>query len=64
MSSCGRWPSHTAWLRESADLIEKNEYAVRVASYWELINKKERRDAPVKDASAWWDNISYGHAHP
>ena len=37
------------------DLIEKNEYAVSVASYWELINKKGRRDAPVKDASAWWE---------
>ena len=36
-------------------LIEKNEYAVSVASFWELMNKKGRRDAPVKDPSAWWD---------
>ena len=28
---------------------------VSEASYWELVNKQERRDAPVKDASAGWD---------
>jgi len=36
-------------------LIEKNEYAVSVASFWELINKKGRRDAPVKNPTAWWE---------
>jgi PIN domain nuclease of toxin-antitoxin system len=36
-------------------LIKNNEYTVSVASFWELINKKGRRDAPVKDPSAWWE---------
>jgi PIN domain nuclease of toxin-antitoxin system len=36
-------------------LIEKNDYVVSVASFWELINKKNRRDAPVKDPSTWWE---------
>ena len=36
-------------------LIEQNQYSVSVASFWELMNKKGRRDAPVKDPSAWWD---------
>jgi PIN domain nuclease of toxin-antitoxin system len=36
-------------------LLEKNRYLVSVASLWELINKKGRPDAPVKDPSAWWE---------
>jgi PIN domain nuclease of toxin-antitoxin system len=36
-------------------LIEKHEYAMSVATLWELINKKGKRDAPVEDPSAWWE---------
>jgi PIN domain nuclease of toxin-antitoxin system len=36
-------------------LIEKQEYAVSVATLWELINKKDKREAPVKDPVAWWE---------
>jgi len=36
-------------------LIQKGAYAVSVASLWELINKREKRDAPVKDPAAWWE---------
>lgn len=36
-------------------LIEENKYAVSVASLWELVNKKERRGAPVIDRAACWD---------
>ena len=43
------------------DLIEKNDYAVSVASYWELINKKERRDAPVNNVSAVLPEGSSAH---
>ena len=35
-------------------LIEAQKYAVSVASLWELINKKDKRDAPVRDPAAWW----------
>ena len=35
-------------------LVENQEYAMSVASLWELINKKGKRDAPVKDPAAWW----------
>ena len=35
-------------------LIESQKYAMSVASLWELINKKGKRDAPVKDPAAWW----------
>jgi PIN domain nuclease of toxin-antitoxin system len=36
-------------------LIEKRQYAVSVASLWDLINKKSKREAPVKDPAAWWE---------
>ncbi len=36
-------------------LIEKRQYAVSVASLWELIDKKSKREAPVKDPAAWWE---------
>jgi PIN domain nuclease of toxin-antitoxin system len=36
-------------------LIAKNQYALSVVSLWELINEKGKRDAPVRDPSAWWD---------
>ncbi len=36
-------------------LIEKQAYAVSVASLWELINKKEKRDSPLKDPAMWWE---------
>lgn len=26
-----------------------------VASLWELINKKDKRDSPLKDPAMWWD---------
>ena len=39
---------------EIRSLIRKQFYAVSVASLWELINKKGKRDAPVKDPAMWW----------
>jgi len=36
-------------------LIQKRAYSVSVASLWELINKRDKDDAPVKDPAAWWD---------
>jgi len=36
-------------------LIENNAYAVSVASFWELINKKGKPAAPVKDPVPWWN---------
>ena len=36
-------------------LIEKQQYAASVATLWELINKKDKREAPVKDPAAWWE---------
>ncbi len=45
-------------------LIEKNAYAVSVATFWELMNKKGRRDAPVKDPSAWWERYISGPRTP
>lgn len=36
-------------------LIENNRYAVSVASLWELINKRGKEDAPVKNPCIWWD---------
>ena len=41
-------------------LIENHRYAVSVASLWELLNKKEKRDAPVKDPVAWWNEYVVG----
>lgn len=35
-------------------LVESNGYAMSVASFWELVNKKEKREAPVRDPAAWW----------
>ena len=36
-------------------LIENRHYAASVANLWELINKKEKREAPVHDPVAWWN---------
>jgi len=36
-------------------LIENRRYAASVATLWELINKKGKREAPVKDPAAWWE---------
>lgn len=36
-------------------LIEEGQYTVSVATLWELVNKKGKRAAPVKDPAAWWD---------
>ena len=41
--------------REIKSLIEKQAYVLSVASLWELINKKEKRDSPLKDPVMWWD---------
>ncbi len=45
-------------------IIQKQQYAVSVASLWELINKKAKRDAPVKDPAAWWDRYVIRHRTP
>ena len=36
-------------------VIENRQYVVSVASLWELLNKKGKRDAPVADPVVWWD---------
>ena len=36
-------------------LIEKQAYALSVASLWELINKKDKRGSPLKNPAMWWD---------
>jgi PIN domain nuclease of toxin-antitoxin system len=41
--------------REVRTLIEENRYAVSVATLWELVNKKDKAAAPVRDPAAWWD---------
>lgn len=41
-------------------LIGHRRYAVSVASLWELLNKKEKRDAPVRDPVAWWTRYVVG----
>jgi PIN domain nuclease of toxin-antitoxin system len=41
--------------RDVRVLIEENRYAVSVATLWELINKKDKAAAPVRDPAAWWD---------
>jgi PIN domain nuclease of toxin-antitoxin system len=40
---------------EVRSLIENRRYAASVANLWELINKKGKTDAPVKDPPAWWE---------
>src|SRR5690242_1423731 len=35
--------------------IEERRYAISVATLWELINKKGKREAPVEDPPAWWE---------
>jgi PIN domain nuclease of toxin-antitoxin system len=35
-------------------LIGQQKHVVSVATLWELINKKPKRDAPVKDPVGWW----------
>lgn len=51
--------------------IENQQYVVSVASLWELINKKGKRDAPVRDrgpgGSIMWSSrrlLSYRSATP
>lgn len=36
------------------ELIEQNLYAVSTVTLWELVNKRDKPDAPVKNPSAWW----------
>lgn len=36
-------------------LIEANRYAVSVVTLWELINKKNKPGAPVKNPAIWWE---------
>ena len=40
---------------ETRRLISENRYAVSVATLWELMEKRDRREAPVRDVTAWWD---------
>jgi PIN domain nuclease of toxin-antitoxin system len=41
-------------------LVESRRYAASVASLWELLNKKDKPDAPVKDPVAWWNEYVVG----
>ena len=36
-------------------LIGHHQYAVSVGTLWELVNKRHKPEAPVKDPSAWWE---------
>ncbi len=36
-------------------ILEAEEICASVVSYWELVLKKERRGAPVLNATAWWE---------
>jgi PIN domain nuclease of toxin-antitoxin system len=45
-------------------LIENNQYAVSVASLWELVNKRHRPDAPVLNPIAWWERYVVGVRTP
>jgi PIN domain nuclease of toxin-antitoxin system len=38
--------------RDVRPLIEENRYAVSVATLWELVNKKDKAAAPVRDPAA------------
>jgi len=40
--------------RAAAQAIESGPVAVRVASFWEMVNKKGRATAPVAEPGAWW----------
>ena len=40
--------------KAAATAIKTGEIAVSAASLWELIVKKEKVDAPIKDPNAWW----------
>jgi PIN domain nuclease of toxin-antitoxin system len=35
--------------------LERNDYAVSVASLWELVNKMLRKTAVVRDPAGWWE---------
>ena len=37
-------------------VIAENRYVVSVASLWELIDKRDKRNAPVRDPASWWDD--------
>lgn len=41
-------------------VVENRQYAISVASLWELINKKGKRDAPVKNPAEWWERYVVG----
>jgi len=41
--------------REVRSLMEEGRYAVSVATLWELVNKKDKAAAPVRDPAVWWD---------
>lgn len=35
-------------------IIESGDYAISAVSFWELMLKRHRRDAPVRDPCKWW----------
>jgi PIN domain nuclease of toxin-antitoxin system len=41
---------------ETRRVIAEKRYVVSVASLWELIDKRNKRDAPVRDPASWWDD--------
>jgi PIN domain nuclease of toxin-antitoxin system len=41
---------------ETRRVIAEKRYVVSVASLWELIDKRDKRDAPVRDPASWWDD--------
>ncbi len=40
---------------ETRRIVAENRYAVSVATLWELMDRRDRGDAPVRDVTAWWD---------
>ena len=37
-------------------MIAEKRYVVSVAGLWELMDKKDKRDRPVSDPAAWWED--------
>jgi PIN domain nuclease of toxin-antitoxin system len=37
------------------EIVESKQLKASVVSFWELVLKKTRKDAPVHEPAAWWD---------
>ena len=39
-----------------AAIVESGDILVSAASLWELLIKKDRKDAPIKNPNSWWQH--------